>query len=193
MKSFKTNLAEKCLEIYNTHSRYQSYRDQDVVLKKLFDEYPKNNNIYEVLLKVVALNDFYSTNIMNIYAVAKHILNLEIDDKLEEHEQSIVPLIANVDFGEKGKKCFYSFATKYCSMHHPNYYPIVDKHVKNALKSFKNERYYDFKVKELSYYDKYNKIIDAFNKFYNLNLPLRDLDHVLWIYDKEKYGLLLEN
>ena len=77
-------------------------------------------------------------------------------------------------------------------MHHPDYYPIIDKHVKNVLKKYKNEKYYDFKIKDFTDYEKYNKIINAFNEFYDLNLSIRDLDHFLWVYDKEKDGLLLE-
>lgn len=192
MKKINTNLATECLKIYNENPAYQSYRDQDSVLKKIFEKYPKNNNLEDILLKVVVLNDFYSTNIMNVYKVAKHILELKIDDKLQNYDLSVVSLIANVDFREKGKKCFYSFATKYCSMHHPDYYPIIDKHVKNVLKQYKNEKYHDFKIKDFADYEKYNKIINAFNKFYDLNLSIRDLDHFLWVYDKEKDGLLIE-
>lgn len=192
MTRMNSNLANICLDIYKNHPKYESYREQDNALHLLFEQYPLNSNIEEVLLKVVALNDFYSTNIMNIHAVASHIVKLQIDNKLQKHEMNIVPLIANVNFAKKGNRCFYSFATKYCSMHFPQYYPIVDKHVKNVLKLFRTDGYSRFKNKELADYNIYCSIVKDFNVFYNLNLELRELDHVLWIYDKEKDSLLVD-
>lgn len=77
-------------------------------------------------------------------------------------------------------------------MHYPDMFPIIDSHVKNVLKAYRAEGYYKFKNKDLTDYDSYCKIINAFNEYYKLNLPLRELDHVLWIFDKEKDGKLAD-
>ena len=72
----------------------------------------------DILLKVAALNDFYSTNIFSVYPVAKHILSLNIDDRLMTGDVALVSDIQKVTINGVEKN-FYSFATKYCSHHRP--------------------------------------------------------------------------
>lgn len=63
--------------------RWESLEDyvlQEASLNRLFQVLcPQNTSIEDVLLKVCALNDFYSTNIFKTYPVAKRILKLNID------------------------------------------------------------------------------------------------------------------
>jgi hypothetical protein len=66
----------------------------------------------DVLLKVSALNDFYSTNIYDTHAVARHIEHLRIDESLLSGDLSLVNRIAPVKVGKKVRN-FYSFVTKY--------------------------------------------------------------------------------
>ena len=60
-----------------------------------------NDSIEDILIKCSSLNDFYSTNIFDIFTVAQHILSLHIDERLEKHDLSLVDDIADVD--ELGK------------------------------------------------------------------------------------------
>ena len=75
---------------------------------------PENTDMSDILLKVAALNDFYSTNIFSVYPVAKHILSLGIDERLKVGDVTLVSDIQKVNINGVGKN-FYSFATKYCS------------------------------------------------------------------------------
>ena len=53
----------------------KNYTLQEKSLNKLFLKLcPKNKKIEDVLLKVSALNDFYSTNIYDTYSVAENII-----------------------------------------------------------------------------------------------------------------------
>lgn len=62
----------------------ENYHLQEDALDKLFFKLcPENTDMSDILLKVAALNDFYSTNIFSVYPVAKHILSLNIDDRLK--------------------------------------------------------------------------------------------------------------
>ena len=62
----------------------ENYVLQERALNKLFLEtYKSNTEIDDVLIKVAALNDFYSTNIFSIYPVAKRIVEQDIDKKLK--------------------------------------------------------------------------------------------------------------
>ena len=93
-------------------------------LKKLFSEtYPNNTEIEDILIKANTLNDFYSTNIYSILSVAEHILKLNIDKRLNSFDDTLVNDIALIEINGKEKN-FYSFATKYCSHHHPTEYPL---------------------------------------------------------------------
>jgi hypothetical protein len=104
--------------------------ESDPALNLLFTQYPKNTNLDHVLLKVVALNALYSTMIRvsskitpTVYDVARHIIHLDIDAKLDEGSELLVDQIANtnqlaIKLG-KEKQYNYSFATKYCSFHRP--------------------------------------------------------------------------
>ncbi len=64
---------------------------------------PENKNIEHVLLKVSALNDFYSTNIFDTYTVSKHILNCKIDQSLKDGCKKLVNKIALVTIKGKTK------------------------------------------------------------------------------------------
>ena len=76
----------------------ENYDYQEKALNKLFFELcPDNKSIENILLKTVALNDFYSTNIYNIFAVAEHIESLNhienkssIDERLNKGDVSLV-------------------------------------------------------------------------------------------------------
>ena len=160
----------------------ENYVLQERALDKLFFEtYPNNTNINDILIKVASLNDFYSTNIFNVFAVAKHILSLGIDKRLTEGDASLVDDIADMTIGGK-KRRFYSFASKYCSHHKPTLFPIYDSFVDKVLRYFrKQDKFCDFNDEDLKNYPKFISILDAFQAFYGLEeFNKKDLDRYLW-------------
>jgi hypothetical protein len=52
--------------------------------------------------------------------LAKHIIDLDIDERLAAGDVTLVNEIARVDMDNGTVKNFYSFATKYCSHHKLN-------------------------------------------------------------------------
>ena len=116
----------------------EKYVLQERSLNKLFAQtYPRNEEMDDVLIKISSLNDFYSTNIFYPVDVAKHIVNLKIDQRLAVRDLTLVNDIARVKLENQTTKCFFSFATKYCSHHDADYYPIYDKFVVKMLMHFK--------------------------------------------------------
>ena len=72
-------------------SELENYKLQEDALDKLFFELiPKNEDISDILLKVATLNDFYSTNIFSVYPLAKHILSIDIDERLRQGDVALV-------------------------------------------------------------------------------------------------------
>lgn len=178
---------EKYLAEWN---QLENYRLQEMALDKLFfDTYPFNKDIEDVLVKVATLNDFYSTQIFSVYPVAKRIVNLGVDDRLKNGDLDLVNDIALVKMEDGSNKCFYSFATKYCSHHQPERYAIYDSYVEKILKYFRNiDGFSEFADSELKDYKVFNRVLYDFQAFcglqkYNLKL----LDRYLWLLGKEMF------
>ena len=167
----------------------ENYVLQENSLDKLFFRtYPNNDDINDILIKASSLNDFYSTNIFSIFPVAKHIYNLKIDKRLKSADESLVNDIANLTINGK-KKCFYSFATKYCSHHFPIDYPIYDSYVEKILIYFnKKDSFYNFKREDLKDYAKFKNILIEFKKYYDIDeYNLKDIDRYIWQLGKEYF------
>ena len=139
MTNVPTPYEEEVIKYLNKWDSLENYVLQERSLDKLFFKtYPKNEEIEDILIKASSLNDFYSTNIFSIFPVAKHIQQLNIDQRLSNFDESLVNDIAHVTINGKDK-CFYSFATKYCSHHFPLEYPIYDSFVDKVLIYFKKK------------------------------------------------------
>ena len=167
----------------------EDYTAQEKAIDKLFGgEFKPNDNLQNILIKCSVLNDFYSTNIFKIYPVAKHILSLNIDDRLREGDPTLVDDIAKISIGDKEKN-FYSFASKYCSHHNPLEYPIYDSYVHKVLKYYRNiDRFYTFEESDLKNYKKFKNILIEFKKFYHLEkYNLKQLDMYLWQFGKKYF------
>lgn len=166
-----------------------NYVQQENSLRKLFIEtYPLNSDMDDVLIKVCSLNDFYSTNIFSPFNVAKHIVDLDIDQRLMDHDMNVVNDLALVKIGEKTKN-FYSFATKYCSHHSPEHYPIFDSYVEKMLIYFnKQDQFASFRRDDLRDYSIYYDVLIKFSMFYQLDaFTLKEIDKYLWLAGKEYF------
>ena len=187
-KSYRPNLVEvkRYLDKWQT---LENYRLQEDALNKLFVELcPKNDNISDILLKVAALNDFYSTNIYSVFSVAQRIIELDIDKRLDEEDVNLVNEIKKVMISGK-EKHFYSFASKYCSHHRPESYPIYDSYVDHVLSYFRNrDNFYKFKNGDLKEYSAFKRLLAEFQKFYDLQqFSLKEIDRYLWLFGKEYF------
>ena len=184
-------------EIYfylNKWDSLENYVLQESSLNKLFFyTYPINSEIDDVLIKVCSLNDFYSTNIFSPFTVAKHIVSLNIDNKLRAGNLDLVNDIAKIQVANGREINFYSFATKYCSHHKPDIYPIYDYYVEKLLLYFKKkDAFYEFEKNDLKIYPRYKDILIGFQKKYGLTrFTLKDIDKYLWqagkVYFPKKY------
>jgi len=160
----------------------EDYHLQEDALNQLFFNLcPDNKNISGILLKVSVLNDFYSTNIFKVFPVAKHILSLHIDERLQSGDVTLVDDIKEVEISGKTLN-FYSFATKYCSHHRPLDYPIYDSYVDEVLRYYrKKDGFATFRNEELKNYTRFKSILKEFRSFYDLEpYNLKELDKYLW-------------
>lgn len=186
-KKLSFEVARPCPEEADKYIRawdeLENYRLQESALDKLFFELcPENKNIEDVLIKVAALNDFYSTNIFSVYPVAKRIFSLDIDNRLIIGDLSLVNDISVVQMANGTEKNFYSFATKYCSHHRPNQYAIYDSYVGKILCYFREKDGFEsFTDGDLKNYPRFNAILNQFKQFYGLqDYDLKMTDRYLW-------------
>lgn len=152
-------------------------------LNKLINELCKTNDcLDDVMIKCSALNDIYNTNIFDVYAVAEHIMDVKnLDVRLQQGDYSLVDEIACVTINGK-KHRFYSFATKYCSLHQPTKYAIYDSYLEKVLMAMKRrERYTNETRDKLKTYENYMSVILSFQYYFGLTqYSLYDLDKYLW-------------
>ena len=179
------------VELYlNNWDKLDNYVLQESSLKKLFTKtYPYNVELDDILIKVCCLNDFYSTNIFSPFTIAKHIKSLGVDKYLANNDLSLVDKISKIKMNGGKYRNFYSFATKYCSHHKPETYPIYDSFVDKVLVHFrKRDNFYDFSNNDLKNYQTFNGIVSAFISFYSLDeFGVKDIDKYLWQLGKDYF------
>ena len=193
MKSLKIDIPTPSIEQVEYYlqawNKLEDYRLQEDALDKLFfDLCNKNVELSDILLKVVALNDFYSTNIFSVYPVAKHILSLDIDSRLNSGDITLVSDLQKVIIGGTVKN-FYSFSTKYCSHHKPLDFPIYDSYVEKVLCYFRDrDCFSNFKTLELKDYKKFKDTLVEFKYFYGLDkYDLKKIDRYMWQLGKDYF------
>ncbi len=179
------NEVEKYLDKWQSLDKY---RQQEATFDLLFNDLAhSNDDLRNIMLKSSVLNDFYSTHIMDISTVSKHIFDLNIDPRLKVSDETLVGDIANVNLADKPRQLI-SFASKYCSHHKPEDYPY-DGYVSNVLSYFKSrDKFTSIKVTEFKDYVKFKKAIIDFRSFYGIEkYNLKKVDRYLWQLGKEKF------
>ncbi|MGA3240249.1 MAG: hypothetical protein ABSG03_28565 [Bryobacteraceae bacterium] len=150
-------------------------------LTELFSHFPKNTDRSQILLKVAAINQLYSTNIYAVRTVANHIWKLNIDADLDAHSVDLVNRIARVRITENKEINFLSFASKYCNWHRPASYPIYDARAVECLWTHKLQFALSFARKDLWDYISYCDAVKDFRDRFELHsLTLKQIDKFLY-------------
>jgi hypothetical protein len=159
-------------------------------LSELFQQYPHNEDLRHVLLKVVAVNSLYHTCIYALDTVARHIHShaSEIDAALEAGSHEIVDKIAKVKVQGKVHN-FFSFATKYCSWHQPEKYPIYDSRIDTYLWNLQQQNAFAtaFHHPHLWDYPKFHGIVVTFRDSHGLSeFTFKEIDKFLYLQGEPK-------
>lgn len=161
------------------------YPEQENILTDVFKN--KNNQDFKIVLyKTIFLNEFYSTHLDSAVGMARYIVNLNINEKLNNNDISLVEDIA---LTPNEMRNAYSFASKYCSWHNPDVYPILDSYAKGVLyRMNKKFRFMpQFTQNNISSsYIFYCDVYENFIRHFNLeNYTLKQIDRFLWLFGKE--------
>ncbi len=192
-----TELVKNYVTKFDTdNDRSDYYKDETI--KNLFAAMPNNTVLEEVLAKVTLLNSFYSTQIKNkdLINVAKDIIDLKIDSKIQG-ETVDVDVVNQIAYTHKDyPNSLYSFASKYCSFHNPEKFPIADSYSKGMLyymNNCDNDNLHffphKFSQKDLNNYLNYIKVYNEFIKHFKLGkMTYKEIDKYLWKYAKDRMG-----
>lgn len=156
----------------------------DEALALIFKQWPNNTEVAKVLSKVAVLNSLFSTQIrgMRLQIVARHIVEMNIDDRLQKGDLSLIRDIGHVLFKSDGTQTFLlSFASKYCSWHRPDQFQIFDNLVARLLRYRCQFAFSSFERNELRDYVRFVEIINAFRSHFGLTgMSRRKLDKFMW-------------
>src|SRR4051812_5412380 len=75
-KSFPKPTPERVRDILSQYGSDDRYFGADTAVRLVFEQWPQNLQYEEILVKVIVLNRLYSTNIYDVYTVAKRIWEL---------------------------------------------------------------------------------------------------------------------
>lgn len=175
----------------NDETLYHYYVENKLV-REVFERYPKNNQLEEVLMKVSLLNAFYSTNIekhTTLLLMAKYIVKLaqesNLDDLIASGKQEAIDLIKNLDGNN-----FISFASKYCCNSNMDGYYIYDSLVRRRIYEYFRDNKCGFeKVSDKRLkndYSFYCKVLSKYIELNNLKGTKREIDWDIWGNEKLK-------
>ena len=150
-------------------------------LGQLRARFPHNTETSHVLLKVLVLNKLYNTWVLDkdVESLARHIAGLDIDPRLSKCS---LDAVAKIFVCPGLNRKYYSFATKFCSWHNPEAYPIYDSYAVECLWAYrKQDHFAEFLRQDLWCYEKFVATVTAFRNYYKLNcFTFRWLDKFLY-------------
>lgn len=115
----------------DTFADQEMYFLNDKRILELFAANPTNTDMENIRMKVSAINDEEFRLHINPDDMVRHILSLNIDDRLKKGDLTVVEDIANMTSDGKPHNLLH-FASAYCNFHRPEIYPIYA------------EQYFDF-------------------------------------------------
>lgn len=163
----------------------------ELAVQNLLRAFPGNTVTADILLKVVVINQIYSTGILAVQPVAERIQAASIDAALQAGDPDVVHRIDRLQFVTAGGKAIdrsiYSFATKYCAHHQPRHYPIYDGIISTKLLAYQKQDGFTrpFSDADLRDYTTFKEVVLQFRAHYGLSaFSLRDIDQFLWVLGK---------
>jgi hypothetical protein len=169
MSKFETSL-KKYLDIFKDQ---EMYFVNDTRNLELFSRTPSNSKKEDIRTKVSALNDSDVRSHSLEEDMINHIEKLKIDERLKNHDLTLVEDIAKISVQGKDYHLLH-FASVYCNYHKPDVFPIY------------SEQYHDFYKKYIVEYKlplDPNKL-NSYSVFFN---ALNDLVKRLGLQGKMDY------
>ena len=186
------------------------YGREGVLIDSALRQYPQNNDIAIVSMKICLIDLTNGTNLMRnlgkdggLYDLAEKITQVDFDKRVSTGDLSLVNEIAKWTKEKFGKNLF-SFISKYCLYHNVHCYDKDDYVIydsvlaENISKYISDEEYknitgkklYKNSIKKYKYdykYEDYKKIIDYVIQKNNITIskPHRKMDWFIWYKNRQ--------
>lgn len=167
------------------YEKLKGWQIANQTITEYFQNNPRNDELWVVLIKVVLIDRLYFTNLKSPINMARHIVSLnnnsDLDNLLTSGDINMVERIGKIKFDreEKERYCI-SFASKYCHFRNKKKYALYDKYALAALRKIPSTR-----IRERNYGD----FITAIEKLKELAcleaVGYEDLDKYLWLYGQK--------
>lgn len=173
----------------NFRKQFDILKDQEMYFTgdtrniEYFAKNPKNDSLDEIRLKISAINNHEINDHYATEAMVEHILNLNIDNRLDANDLSLVEDIANIKVQGKQLRLL-NFASIYCNYHKPDVYPIYGggQH-REVAKRYIKEHKLNVNPDELDRYLVMKEVLDDIIKRY---LGDKDVNY----FEARKFGWL---
>ena len=163
------------------HLRLKQWHLSDAALKRLADRCPGFDS-EAALLKVVAINGLYGTNVYALVRMAEHIRNTLLGTNLDHVGPEIVEQIARLPdtVGQKTSRRHISFAAKFAHFFlNADRFPIMDSYAVAMVRHHLGRRNY-VKVKTGVYLE-FVENIQRLIQLSAIDCTSRELDRYLWL------------
>lgn len=158
-----------------------SVKKPDIVLDLLAKQFP-NNDIESVLIKAVAVNSLYGTNVLAIYNAAKHIVTELADPNTDYDDDEFISRLATITVMQKGEYKelhLISFASKYAHFYiNSEKFPMYDNYARMMIKTHiaENDLIRNAKNPYLAFKENFFILKEELK----YKVSTRALDHYLW-------------
>lgn len=159
MSKFEASL-KKYVDLFRNQEMYFVHDTKNV---ELFQKFPSNTNAEDIRIKVSAINDKDLNHHTLADDMIAHILTLNMDNRLNHGDLSLVEDIAHIT--AHGKPYYFlHFASVYCNFHKPDVFPIYsDQHIE-FYKRYIKENHLPLDPEKINTYDVFSKALNDLTK-----------------------------
>lgn len=171
---------KKYLEIF---ANQEMYFTNDLRNLDLFEKKPLNKDVEDIRTKVSAVND---TDLRHLDAedpMIAHILKLDIDDRLNRGDLTVVEDIAQLTLKGQPQNLLH-FASVYCNYHKPYTFPIYSEQFHDFYKKYIIENKLPLDPEKLNTYPVFTQALNHLNQSLGVDKNLNYLHQrkFAWLY-----------
>ena len=129
---------------------FQEFLERQEEVIRLFEEnFVNPDQMYNVLLKIRAIDNLYGTNTHNKNDLAEKISNIpNINERLRDGDITLIREIADImhNDGHEITDEQFTFASRFCALHQPELFPLYDALMAKTIIILRKEHIIDNRI-----------------------------------------------
>jgi len=155
MSKFDTAL-KKYIDIFLNQ---EMYFVNDLKNTALFAQLPNNTEANEIRMKLSAMNDKEIGHHALLEEVIQHILHLNVDERIQQGDLSVVEDIASLTAHGKSYHLL-AFASAFCNLHKPEAFPVYSNQHEDFYKRYIKEQNLSLDPEKINTYEVFSKALN---------------------------------